>query len=55
MLPVVKYQFQLFPRAIFLCPLLDVMHVGLHSGQAVLLDEVLHQPNAFVVRSYLQA
>ena len=29
MLPVVKYQFQLFPRAIFLSSLLHLMHVGL--------------------------
>ena len=33
---------------------LYVMHVRLHSWQAVLLNEVLYQTYAFIVGSYLQ-
>lgn len=33
---------------------LYVVHVRLHCGQAVLLNEVLHQTYAFIVCSYLQ-
>ena len=32
---------------------LDVVHVGLHDPEAVLLDELLHQLDALVVRRHL--
>ncbi len=35
------------------CWHLDVVHVGLHDLQAVLLDQLLHQLDALVVRRHL--